>query len=49
MIRREENHWHEWCNEQMHETENTYKHDLKMAALCFPLVCIVAWMILAMF
>ena len=49
MIRREENHWAEYYDLRMKEIDATYKHDLKMAALCFPLVCAVAWAILAMF
>lgn len=29
--------------------DSKYKHDIRMAFLCFPLVCAVAWLILAMF
>lgn len=48
MIRREENSFGEWFHEQMREIDANYKHELKMAALWFPLGFVVAWMILAL-
>lgn len=49
MSRRDEYTYFNLLTERQAAIDSKYKHDIRMASLCFPLVSAVAWLILAMF
>lgn len=49
MNRRTDYSYSNLLTERQAEIDSKYKHDIRMALACFPLVCAVAWLILAMF
>ena len=49
MNRRTDYSYSNLLTERQAAIDSKYKHDIRMALWCFPLVCAVAWLILAMF